>query len=574
MTVQSPDQTLQSARKALNFRRYPEAIVQLEQYLRTNTTQDSNHFQAKMWLVKAHQGAEQMTEAIALCHELRGNGSEVAKIWADRYLTTLAPPEATLPEAAPSNVVLQGTPLDIPAPPSTTCQQKTVAEFKVFCQTHLMKDLKALEEMRQSVQRSLFFVAILSILICGAVVKGYSAFNDAIISSETKPKVTKNCDMKTDPNAFACIVKQHENQNVAQTPSVKSPPARARQERRSQGFWIQGLVVALLVLVGTVFCWVAFYASALETYSRQFKVKITERILEFVDSTGQLRYHRQGLRFSGIDGHNRRRGILEIDAIEAFSHSMIAPRAEEALYCSEKDCVSGVLGQTEVSFSQVHIGVEKKIGLSQFDLTHYIDLRWARVFPPLMVLYAIGLIIKLIGGLVEFISSILRGGGVNFDIFEKRILSQGPEIQTIFKGIFFRAQFNKTLPKRVTIVPKSWQSKVTHARDWGKLVKLEDPAFAQQFLVYSDDQVAARYALSTRLMERLVTFARKANRPLYLSIVEDRIYIGLKSDREALEPSLFYPMTNFNPIRDYFETLQLLLGIVDDLNLNQRIWMQ
>jgi hypothetical protein len=335
------------------------------------------------------------------------------------------------------------------------------------------------------------------------------------------------------------------------------------------------LVVALLVLVGTIFCWVAFYASALETYSRQFKIKITERILEFVDSTGQLRYHRKGLRVSGIDEHiYRRRGISEIDAIEAFAHSLIAPRAEEALYCSEKDCVSGVLGQTEVSFSQVHIGVEKKFGLSQFDMTQYIDLRWARVFPPLMALYAIGLLIKLIGGLVEFFSSILRGGGVNFDIFEKRILSQGPEIHTIFKGIFFRAQFNKTLPKRVTIVPKSWQSKVTHARDWGKVVKLEDPAFAQQFLVYSDDQVAARYALSTTLMERLVTFARKANRPLYISIVDDRIYIGLKSDREALEPSLFYPMTNFTPIRDYFETLQLLLGIVDDLNLNQRIWMR
>ncbi len=123
-------------------------------------------------------------------------------------------------------------------------------------------------------------------------------------------------------------------------------------------------------------------------------------------------------------------------------------------------------------------------------------------------------------------------------------------------------------------VPNSLRSKLPVSRDWGKPVKLEDPMFGKLFTVYSQDQVAARYALSTALIDRRFTFQRKANRPVYLSIVEDRIYVGLKGDREYLEPSLLRPMTHFNPIRDYFETLQLLLGIVDDLNLNQRIWMR
>ncbi|WP_082209807.1 hypothetical protein [Fischerella sp. PCC 9605] len=31
-------------------------------------------------------------------------------------------------------------------------------------------------------------------------------------------------------------------------------------------------------------------------------------------------------------------------------------------------------------------------------------------------------------------------------------------------------------------------------------------------------------------------------------------------------------MLSFTPMREYFENIQLMLGIVEDLNLNRRIW--
>ncbi|MHC5936325.1 DUF3137 domain-containing protein [Nostoc sp.] len=40
------------------------------------------------------------------------------------------------------------------------------------------------------------------------------------------------------------------------------------------------------------------------------------------------------------------------------------------------------------------------------------------------------------------------------------------------------------------------------------------------------------------------------------------------------EPNLFKSMLSFAPLREYFETLNLMLGIVEDLNLDRRIWKQ
>jgi hypothetical protein len=41
---------------------------------------------------------------------------------------------------------------------------------------------------------------------------------------------------------------------------------------------------------------------------------------------------------------------------------------------------------------------------------------------------------------------------------------------------------------------------------------------------------------------------------------------------EIFEPKLFKSMLSLAPMREYFENIQLMLGIVEDLNLNKRIW--
>ena len=153
-------------------------------------------------------------------------------------------------------------------------------------------------------------------------------------------------------------------------------------------------------------------------------------------------------------------------------------------------------------------------------------------------------------------------------------------VKTVFKGLFFIADFNKNFKGQTIVLPdsaeklfglfgkllQSWNM----ARD--QLIKLEDPKFEKLFVVYGSDQVEARYILSTSLMRRIVNFREKTNRNIYLSFVGSQVFVAVPYTRNLFEPRIFKTVVDFEPIKEYYEDLLLAIGIVDDLNLNTRIW--
>jgi hypothetical protein len=150
---------------------------------------------------------------------------------------------------------------------------------------------------------------------------------------------------------------------------------------------------------------------------------------------------------------------------------------------------------------------------------------------------------------------------------------------TVFQGIFFIADFNKKFKTSTYVLPdvmeralgslgKFLQSK-NPARN--ELVSLENPEFEKYFVVYGDDQIEARYILSPALMERLVALRKKSGKNIYVAFKESKIYIAI-SHGAIFEPSIFGTILSFEPIRKYYEDLNFAVGVVDDLNLNTRIW--
>ena len=151
---------------------------------------------------------------------------------------------------------------------------------------------------------------------------------------------------------------------------------------------------------------------------------------------------------------------------------------------------------------------------------------------------------------------------------------------TIFKGLFFVADFNKEFNGVTVVLPdvaeKMFGGLGSMFQSWnkgrGQLVKLEDPEFEKMFVVYGEDQVEARYILSTSLMRRITDFKKKTKRQIHLSFIKSNIFVAISYQRNLFEPRIFRTLLSFVPIQQYFEDLQLAVGIVGDLNLNTRIW--
>jgi hypothetical protein len=261
-------------------------------------------------------------------------------------------------------------------------------------------------------------------------------------------------------------------------------------------------------LTFTIPFWNIFCRGCIHNYKIGFKGKIIEKIVDFIGDRDQLHYAAHLLL------ENKRQTILALTRSQILNDEL-----QEPDYLEQEDCVYGTIGNTNIFFAEIL--AEKRQG----------------------------------GHLDEFARETYSSKSV------------------LFQGLFFEAKFVKNFLCRTFVMPNDIKGRITPLHSWrGDLIKLEDPEFERMFRVYGDSQIESRYILSTNLMARLVEFNQKAGRKVYLSFVDGFLYIAIPYRHNLFEPRLFKSMISFTPLKEYFQDLQLMIGIVEDLNLNRRIW--
>ncbi|HUX95943.1 MAG TPA: DUF3137 domain-containing protein [Bacteroidales bacterium] len=144
-----------------------------------------------------------------------------------------------------------------------------------------------------------------------------------------------------------------------------------------------------------------------------------------------------------------------------------------------------------------------------------------------------------------------------------------------FFGMFGIVDFNKSFKGHTVVLPETRLRESQWMRGSGReIVKLEDPEFEKHFSVYSTDQIAARYILSTSLMKRITDFRKKIDRRFYLSFTENRFYVAISHKKDQFELNMYKSLYNFDRVKGFFNDLTIITDIVEDLNLNTRIWMK
>lgn len=154
------------------------------------------------------------------------------------------------------------------------------------------------------------------------------------------------------------------------------------------------------------------------------------------------------------------------------------------------------------------------------------------------------------------------------------------DTSTLFCGIIFKADFNKNFAGKTLLLPDVTEKvfgpiarrfQGLNARQL-QLAELESPEFEKNFKVLTSDQVEARYILSTSLMERLVNIRKKILQDISISFAESEVYIILPLEGNPFNPDYVGKILNNAALERYYSYFQLMFGIVDDLNLNTRIW--
>jgi hypothetical protein len=252
-----------------------------------------------------------------------------------------------------------------------------------------------------------------------------------------------------------------------------------------------------------------WYAKYFKGYKDRFKAAIIPKIVAFIHP--ELKYEKDG----------------KVPRNEFINSRLFAEHPDR--YYGD-DLVSGTLGRTAIQFSEIQVKRVEKV----------------------------------------------RDHSAEADSSRKTRTNVYP----IFRGLFFVADFNKSFSGTTIVLPDKAEKLLggmgqalqkLNVRN-GELIKLEDPEFERLFVVYGQDQVEARYILSTSLMERITAFQKNARKEIRLSFSGSKLYVAIAFDHELFEPALMDSLLDFSGIKEYYDDMKLMTDIVQELDLNTRIW--
>ncbi|WP_339226052.1 DUF3137 domain-containing protein [Oceanobacillus sp. FSL K6-2867] len=156
------------------------------------------------------------------------------------------------------------------------------------------------------------------------------------------------------------------------------------------------------------------------------------------------------------------------------------------------------------------------------------------------------------------------------------------KLKSRYQGVLYLADFHKNFQGHTVLQDKkafSFQHLKRYFRHHyhrvlsGKkltAIKMENDEFNKYFKVRTTSEFEARYILSPNLMEDLVAFRKRNRNPIDIAFRKRFISLFLYNKKDYFEPRIFDSMKKQSKL--VYDDLILFFRIINDLNLNTRIW--
>ena len=144
----------------------------------------------------------------------------------------------------------------------------------------------------------------------------------------------------------------------------------------------------------------------------------------------------------------------------------------------------------------------------------------------------------------------------------------------IFKGIFLQGVYAEKKNDRIIVLPRDYQQyqartvKTFYAKG-GKLVNdVLKRSFDETFITLASKGTNIEQVLSHEMQLALMNYREETEKEIYVSFIKNKVYVAVTEPKDILEPELFYSNVSFELVREFFEELQLLFSILEDLDVN------
>lgn len=154
---------------------------------------------------------------------------------------------------------------------------------------------------------------------------------------------------------------------------------------------------------------------------------------------------------------------------------------------------------------------------------------------------------------------------------ERRHIGERTCYETVFQGVVIKFSFNKNFVSHTVVKNDS----LFHPSPSSNLrrTELEDVVFEKKYDVFTNDEIDARYILTTAFMERLnkLETSFKASK-MVCAFFEDSLFISLDTRKDMFDMgSLFKSVLNPEQYNIIFDEFYSILKIVDVLSLDKQV---
>src|SRR5262245_48367174 len=109
---------------------------------------------------------------------------------------------------------------------------------------------------------------------------------------------------------------------------------------------------------------------------------------------------------------------------------------------------------------------------------------------------------------------------------------------TVFRGLFFHVDFNRVVRGTTIVDPVSAKAYQAADRSQMQRVAVGEQPFAAAFKVYATDPAEAHEILTPALLDRLLSLQQHTDRPIFVGLKSNRLYLGVHYDQALFEPGI------------------------------------
>lgn len=168
-------------------------------------------------------------------------------------------------------------------------------------------------------------------------------------------------------------------------------------------------------------------------------------------------------------------------------------------------------------------------------------------------------------------------GELDFELCELSVREYSKvrnRLNYVFKGIFLKSQLSTSIRGSMLILPRVFKQYLS--RTTKEFVRLgghridedlhNNSLFDEHFMTYATPEIFVLGILSEEIQDAILDYRSETGKEIYISFIEDDIYIAITEPKDILEPFIFRTNVDFELVKEFFEDITMILSIVEDFD--------